>query len=37
MYSRVDVNRVYVTIGKSHDEFSYLFDIEKIWLCFSCK
>ena len=35
MYSRVDVNRVHATIGKSHDEFSYSFDNEKILLCFS--
>ena len=35
MYSREDANRVYATIGKSHDEFSYLFDTEKILLYFS--
>ena len=35
MYSRVDVNRVHATIGKSHDEFSYSFDNEKILLCLS--
>ena len=35
MFSRVDANIVYTTIGKLHDEFSYSFDIEKILLCFS--
>ena len=35
MYSREDANRVYATIGKPYDAFSYSFDIEKILLCFS--